>query len=47
VKTLFLINSRSGSNRQRDSAAIIAKTCEWDHEIAAGPPAPRTSMASR
>jgi YegS/Rv2252/BmrU family lipid kinase len=35
VKTLFLINSRSGSNRQRDSAAIIAKTCEWDHEVAA------------
>jgi diacylglycerol kinase (ATP) len=35
VKTLFLVNARSGSNRRRDAAALIAKTCEWDHEIAA------------
>ena len=35
MKTLFLINARSGSNRRRDAAAIIAKACDWDHEIAA------------
>jgi diacylglycerol kinase (ATP) len=35
VKTLFLVNARSGSNRRRDAAALIAKTCDWDHEIAA------------
>jgi YegS/Rv2252/BmrU family lipid kinase len=35
VKTLFLVNKRSGSNRRRDAAALIAKTCDWDHEIAA------------
>jgi diacylglycerol kinase (ATP) len=39
VKTLFLVNSRSGarsgSNRRRDAASLIAKTCDWDHEIAA------------
>jgi YegS/Rv2252/BmrU family lipid kinase len=34
VKTLFLVNARSGSNRRRDVAAIIAKACDWDHEIA-------------
>jgi len=35
VKTLFLVNARSGSNRRRDAAGLIAKTCDWDHEIAA------------
>ena len=35
MKTLFLVNARSGSNRRRDAAALIAKTCDWDHEIAA------------
>jgi YegS/Rv2252/BmrU family lipid kinase len=35
VKTLFLVNSRSGSNRRRDATALIAKTCDWDYEIAA------------
>jgi diacylglycerol kinase (ATP) len=35
VKTLFLVNARSGSNRRRDAAALIAKTCDWEHEIAA------------
>ena len=35
MKTLFLVNSRSGSNRRRNAAALIAKTCNWDHEIAA------------
>jgi YegS/Rv2252/BmrU family lipid kinase len=35
VKTLFLVNSRSGSNRRRDAASLIAKACDWDHEVAA------------
>jgi diacylglycerol kinase (ATP) len=35
VKTLFLVNARSGSNRRRDAAALIANACDWDHEIAA------------
>jgi len=35
VKTLFLVNARSGSNRRRDAAGLIAKTCDWDHEVAA------------
>jgi diacylglycerol kinase (ATP) len=35
VKTLFLVNARSGSNRRRDAAALIAQACNWDHEIAA------------
>jgi len=33
VKTLFLVNSRSGSNRRRDVASLIASTCDWQHEI--------------
>jgi len=33
VKTLFLVNLRSGSNRRRDVAALIASTCDWEHEI--------------
>jgi diacylglycerol kinase (ATP) len=33
VKTLFLVNSRSGSNRRRDVARLIAATCDWEHEI--------------
>jgi diacylglycerol kinase (ATP) len=35
VKTLFLVNSRSGANRRRDAAALIANSCDWEHEIAA------------
>jgi YegS/Rv2252/BmrU family lipid kinase len=35
VKTLFLVNARSGSNRRRDAAGLIAKACDWDHEIVA------------
>jgi diacylglycerol kinase (ATP) len=34
VKTLFLINARSGSNRRRDLASLIAIACSWEHEIA-------------
>ncbi len=33
VKTLFLVNPRSGSNRSRDVASIIRDTCEWEYEI--------------
>ena len=33
VKALFLVNSRSGANRRRDVAALIASTCDWEHEI--------------
>jgi YegS/Rv2252/BmrU family lipid kinase len=33
VKTLFLVNARSGSNRRRDMASLIASTCAWEHEI--------------
>lgn len=33
VKTLFLVNSRSGSNRRRDVVDLIASTCDWEHEI--------------
>jgi diacylglycerol kinase (ATP) len=33
LKTLFLVNARSGANRRRDVAAIIAGTCTWEHEI--------------
>lgn len=35
MKTLFLLNARSGSNRKRDAATLIAKTCDWEHEIEA------------
>jgi diacylglycerol kinase (ATP) len=34
VKTLFLINARSGSNRRGNVASFIANTCSWEHEIA-------------
>ena len=34
MKTLFLINARSGSNRRRNVASLIANTCSWEHEIA-------------
>jgi diacylglycerol kinase (ATP) len=33
LKTLFLVNPRSGSDRRRDVAPIIANTCPWEHEI--------------
>ncbi len=33
MKTLFLINARSGSNRRRDVASLIRQTCSWEHEI--------------
>ncbi|MGH9419181.1 MAG: diacylglycerol/lipid kinase family protein [Thermoanaerobaculia bacterium] len=33
MKTLFLVNARSGANRRLDAAAIIRETCEWEHEI--------------
>lgn len=33
VKTLFLVNPRSGANRRGDVAALIAGTCDWEHEI--------------
>lgn len=35
MKTLFLVNARSGPNRRLNAAALIAKTCDWEHEIAA------------
>ncbi|HXH39035.1 MAG TPA: acylglycerol kinase family protein, partial [Thermoanaerobaculia bacterium] len=33
MKTLFLINARSGANRRRDVASLIRETCAWEHEI--------------
>jgi diacylglycerol kinase (ATP) len=33
VKTLFLVNPRSGSNRHRDITSLIRETCTWEHEI--------------
>jgi diacylglycerol kinase (ATP) len=33
VKTLFLVNPRSGSNRHRDVASLIREACTWEHEI--------------
>jgi YegS/Rv2252/BmrU family lipid kinase len=33
LKTLFLINARSGTNRKRDVASLIERTCDWDYEI--------------
>lgn len=33
MKTLFLVNPRSGANRRRDVASLIRETCTWDHEI--------------
>jgi YegS/Rv2252/BmrU family lipid kinase len=35
VKTLFLVNARSGANRQRDLAALIRETWPHEHEIVA------------
>jgi diacylglycerol kinase (ATP) len=34
MKTLFLINARSGANRRRDVTSLIARACAWEHEIA-------------
>jgi diacylglycerol kinase (ATP) len=33
VKTLFLVNARSGANRRRDLTALIRETWEHEHEI--------------
>jgi diacylglycerol kinase (ATP) len=33
LKTLFLVNPRSGSDRRRDVASLIANTCPWEYEI--------------
>jgi len=33
VKTLFLVNARSGANRRRDVASQIRDACTWEHEI--------------
>jgi YegS/Rv2252/BmrU family lipid kinase len=35
LKTLFLVNARSGANRRLDAASIIRETCAWEHEIVA------------
>jgi diacylglycerol kinase (ATP) len=35
LKALFLVNARSGSDRKRDVAALIRRSCNWDgYEIA-------------
>lgn len=33
MKTLFLVNARSGVSRQRDLAPLIRESWEWEHEI--------------
>ncbi|HXH93340.1 MAG TPA: YegS/Rv2252/BmrU family lipid kinase [Thermoanaerobaculia bacterium] len=33
MKTLFLVNARSGANRRRDLTALIRETWEHEHEI--------------
>jgi YegS/Rv2252/BmrU family lipid kinase len=33
VKTLFLVNARSGANRRRDLTALIRETWQHEHEI--------------
>jgi YegS/Rv2252/BmrU family lipid kinase len=33
MKTLFLVNTRSGANRRRDLAPLIREAWEWEHEI--------------
>lgn len=35
MKTLFLVNARSGANRRRDLTALIRETWEHEHEILA------------
>jgi YegS/Rv2252/BmrU family lipid kinase len=30
LKALFLVNARSGSDRKRDVAALIHRSCDWD-----------------
>jgi YegS/Rv2252/BmrU family lipid kinase len=35
VKTLFLVNARSGANRRRDLSALIHEVWEFEHEILA------------
>jgi YegS/Rv2252/BmrU family lipid kinase len=33
LKTLFLVNARSGPNRKRDVISLIRNHCTWEHEI--------------
>jgi len=33
LKTLFLVNARSGPNRKRDVVSLIRNHCNWQHEI--------------
>jgi diacylglycerol kinase (ATP) len=35
MKTLFLVNARSGVNRRLDLAPLIRESWEWEHEIVA------------